>query len=115
MINRELLGWAALHTSVKKRDAEVQTKMTDTIFLEPVASAKRVIFIDIRDTSDNEFIVVVAITTKIQGKGFAITDNPEDASYMLQANIFQEACYLQRSAKVQLKPSPGYLFRPAGF
>ena len=31
-----LSGCAAVHTSIAKKDLDVQTKMSDTIFLDPV-------------------------------------------------------------------------------
>lgn len=84
-----ILGCAAVHTSVKKRNLDVQTKLSETIFLEPVAPNKRIIFIDIRNTSDKDLNVAQGIKDRIQSRGYTITDNPDDANYMLQANILK--------------------------
>lgn len=82
-------GCGAMHTAVKKRDLDVQTKMSETVFLEPMAPSKRVIYIDVRNTSDKEMNVREVISDAIRARGYTITDNPESANYMLQANILQ--------------------------
>ena len=85
----QLAGCSALHTSISKKDLDVQTKMSDTIFLEPVAPEKRIVFVDIRNTSDQSLDIESTILQSIRGRGFTITDNPEQANFMLQANILQ--------------------------
>ncbi|NPA61855.1 MAG: conjugal transfer protein TraT [Epsilonproteobacteria bacterium] len=79
----------AMHTAIKKRNLDVQTKMSKTIFLEPVAPSKRVIFVDIKNTSDKDLNIVGAIKERLQKSGYILTDNPDNAHYMLQANILQ--------------------------
>jgi len=83
-------GCAAVHTAVKKRDLEVQTKMSASIFLDPVAPEKRVVFLQIRNTSDKPGLdVSSSIRTAISNRGYKITDNPDAAHYMIQANVLQ--------------------------
>lgn len=36
-----LTGCAAAHVAISKRDLDVQTKMSDTVFLDPVGADKR--------------------------------------------------------------------------
>lgn len=84
-----LTGCGAVHTMIKKRNLDVQTKMSDTIFLEPVSPAKRTIYVSIRNTSDKQMNVKAEILNRITQGGFRITDDPEQANYMLQANILQ--------------------------
>ena len=84
-------GCSAMDTAVKKRDLEVQTKMSETIFLEPVAPQKRVIYLDIRNTSDQEMSVKEGIVAAFKNTGYRVTDNPEEANYMLQGNILKVA------------------------
>ena len=45
-------GCAATSTGLGKRNLEVQTKMTDTIFLEPVSPHDRTVLVQVRNTSD---------------------------------------------------------------
>lgn len=84
-----LTACGAVHTAVKKRNLDVQTKMSDTIFLEPVSPAKRIIYVDIRNTSDKELTIEQEVLARLNNSGFTVTDDPEAANYMLQANILQ--------------------------
>jgi len=82
-------GCSAMDTAIKKRDLDVQTKMSETIFLEPVAPDKRVVYFDIRNTSDKEMNVKESIVSAFKSRGYKITDNPNEANYMLQGNILK--------------------------
>ena len=42
---------STMHTVVSKRNLDVQTKMSDTIWLEPAAANEKTVFIQIRNTS----------------------------------------------------------------
>ena len=41
-------------TEVTKEQVELKTKMTETIFLEPVSPNEQIVFLKIRNTSDND-------------------------------------------------------------
>lgn len=85
-------GCAAVHTSIRKRNLDVQTKMSDTIFLDPVGPDKKVVFVEVRNTSDKEnFDVEGVIKEKITKRGYRVTDNPDEAYYRLQANVLSVA------------------------
>jgi Enterobacterial TraT complement resistance protein len=53
-----LSGCAAVHTSTAKKDLGVQTKMSDTVFLDPIGPDKKVVFVQVRNTSDKPFDIV---------------------------------------------------------
>lgn len=82
-------GCGAVYTSVKKNDLDVQTKMSETIFLEPVAPSKRIIFVSVRNTSDKDLTIKNRIINRMQDAGYRITSNPDAAHYMLQANVLK--------------------------
>lgn len=87
-----LAGCAAVSTSIAKKDLDVQTKMSDTIFLDPVAPDKQVVFVQIRNTSDKiNFDIATPVKEAIASRGFRITSNPEQAHYWLQANVLSVA------------------------
>ena len=46
-----LTACTALHTSVAKRELDVQTRMSQTVYLDPVEPEQRTIFVDIRNTT----------------------------------------------------------------
>jgi hypothetical protein len=85
-----LASCAAIGTAIDKKNLDVQTKMTNTIFLDPVAPNLRTVFVQVRNTSDKpEFRIESEIKAKIAEKGYRIIDNPDQAHYLLQANILQ--------------------------
>jgi len=82
-------GCTAMSTAIKKRNLDVQTRMSETIFLEPVSPSKRVIYVDIRNTSDKDLNITESIREQMKRSGYTITDNPDNAYFMLQANVLQ--------------------------
>jgi len=85
-----LSGCGAIHTSVAKKNLDVQTKMSQSIFLDPVAPEKRIIYVRVRNTSDKPSLSVeYGIKQALSNRGYRITDNPEEAHYWLQANVLK--------------------------
>jgi hypothetical protein len=82
-----LSGCAAVHTSIAKKDLDVQTKMSESVFLDPVGPDKKTIFVQVRNTSDKQFDIEQAIMNAIKAKGYRVTQDPEAAHYRLQANV----------------------------
>jgi len=92
-------GCSAMQTAIKKRNLDVQTKMSETIFLDPVSPSERIIYFDVRNTSDKEMHIKQAIRNAFVAKGYKITDDPKKAKYMLQANILKVGKTDLREAK----------------
>lgn len=85
-----LTACAATETSIAKRNLDVQTKMTDSIFLEPVAPIRRTVFVDVKNTSDKpDFDIERSVIEAITRNGYQVIDDPARAQFMLQANILQ--------------------------
>ena len=83
-----LAGCAAVHTSIAKRNLDVQTRMSDAVFLDPVGADKRTIFVQVRNTSDKpNFDLEGPIKNAIRGRGYQVLDDPEAAHFKLQAQI----------------------------
>lgn len=82
-----LSSCAATHVAIAKKDLDVQTKMSESVFLEPVRPDKKTIFIQIRNTSDKQFDLEQAIAGAIASRGYRITQDPEAAHYRLLANV----------------------------
>ncbi|MFT5504503.1 MAG: hypothetical protein ACI845_004256 [Gammaproteobacteria bacterium] len=82
-------GCAAINTSLEKRNLDVQTKASETVFLEPVKPSKRIIFVSLRNTSDKDLEIKSEILEKLRTNGYKITDDPDEAQFMLQANILK--------------------------
>jgi len=83
-----LAGCAAVHTTIAKRSLDVQTRMSDAVFLDPVGPDKRTVFVQVRNTSDKpNFDLEGPIKNAIRGKGYQVLDDPEAAHFKLQAQI----------------------------
>ena len=84
-----LSACSALNTSIEKADLDVQTRASESIFLEPVSPAKRIIFVSVRNTSDKDLDIKPRIVGRLQDNGYQVTDDPELAQFMLQANVLK--------------------------
>lgn len=83
-------GCSAIQTSITKRNLDVQTQMSETIFLDPVASSKKTVYLQLKNTSDKQEInITSAVRDSIQSKGYKIVDDPSKANYWVQANILK--------------------------
>ncbi|MDQ7011990.1 MAG: complement resistance protein TraT [Mariprofundaceae bacterium] len=82
-------GCAATQTMISKRNLDVQTKMSATVFLDPVAPELQTVYVQVRNTSDRELDLDRAITSMISSRGYRIVHNPNEAHYMLQIAVLQ--------------------------
>jgi hypothetical protein len=102
-----LSGCAATQVALEKKDLDVQTKMSDSIFLDPVGPDKRTIFVHVRNTSDkSNFEIMGPIREAMHRKGYVVTDNPDAAHYILQANVL--ACEKSSPSAAQVALRNGY-------
>jgi len=108
MSSLTLSGCGALHTAVAKRNLDVQTKMSSSIFLDPVEPEQRTIFVDIRNTSDKpEFDIKQQVIQSLQARGYQVIDSPKRANYWLQANVLQVGRSNARDTNSALAAGPG--------
>lgn len=64
------------------------TKMSDTIWLTPVAHSKRTVFVDVKNTSEIDALDLSQdIKSNLVKKNYTLVDNPDLAQYILQANV----------------------------
>lgn len=98
-----LSGCGAMGTAIKKRNLEVKTQMSETIWLEP--STERTVYLQIKNTSDKDMSGLQGkINSQIQAKGYRIVNNPADAHYWIQANVL-------KADKMDLREAQGFLSR----
>jgi Enterobacterial TraT complement resistance protein len=85
-----LAGCAATTTAISERNLDVQTKMSDSIFLDPVAPDRRTVFVQVRNTSDRpDFDIEQEVRAAVAERGYRVVEDPDKAQYMLQANVLQ--------------------------
>ena len=67
----------------------LQTKstMAQSLFVDPVSPAKRVVFIAVRNTSGHVVNLQSKLESQLMQKGYSITQDPEEATFIIQANI----------------------------
>ena len=81
-------GCSAIYTSMAKSELHTETRMSKTIFLDPMAPEKRTVYVEVRNTSDQPaFSLQGQIEDKLRNRGYKITQDPEQANYWLQANV----------------------------
>ncbi|MDF0677542.1 MAG: complement resistance protein TraT [Nitrospira sp.] len=58
---------------------------SNTVFLDP--SLNRTAYVQLRNISENQSVTLNDIRTKLTGKGYQLTDDPEQANYWIQAKV----------------------------
>ncbi len=85
-----LSGCAATGVAISKRNLDVQTRMSESIFLDPPAPNEMTILVQVRNTSDKpDFTVQPNLERALTGRGWTVVRDPGQAQYMLQANVLQ--------------------------
>lgn len=85
-----LVGCGATHTAINKRKLDVQTKMSSSIFLDPITSDRKTVYLQIRNTSDkSELDLEHSIAEAMAVKGYTRVMAPEQAQVLLQTNVLQ--------------------------
>lgn len=96
-----LSGCGAMSTAVKKRNLEVKTQMSETIWLEP--SSEKTVYLQIRNTSDKDMSGLQSqITSELAAKGYRVTSSPDGAYFWIQANVL-------KAEKMDLREAQGFL------
>lgn len=75
--------------AITKHDVHAKTKMSETIFLEPVAPEEQIIYFRFRNTSDEDLNVVSKLKEAFEKKGYVVTNNPKKANFLVQANLLK--------------------------
>ncbi|WP_416414472.1 complement resistance protein TraT [Pantoea sp. App145] len=96
-----LSGCGAMSTAIKKRNLEVKTQMSQTIWLEP--SSQKTVYLQVRNTSDKDMSDLQTLLAQdLQAKGYTVTSSPDSAYYWIQANVL-------KADKMDLRDAQGLL------
>ena len=96
-----LTGCGAMTTAVKKRNLEVKTQMSETIWLEP--SSEKTVYIQVKNTSDKDMSNLhTLLANDLSAKGYKVTSSPDSAYYWVQANVL-------KADKMDLREAQGFL------
>jgi hypothetical protein len=96
-----LTGCGAMSTAVKKRNLDVKTQMSETIWLDP--SSEKTVYVQVRNTSDRDMSgLQTKIAQELTSKGYHISNSPDAAYYWVQANVL-------KAEKMDLRESQSFL------
>ncbi len=96
-------GCAAGATAMAKRQLDVQTRMTDTVFLDPVGPDARTIYVDIRNTSDRpDLDIAPQVRDAVAARGYRVVAEAREARFILQANVLQAGRTSQSASRSAL-------------
>jgi len=84
-----LASCAATGTMIEHRTLESQTRLSKTIFLDPVSPQQKTIFIAVKNTSDLEMDINHPLADALRAHGYKVMNDPSKAHYLLQANILK--------------------------
>ncbi len=103
-----LSGCAATQVALEHKDLDVQTKMSNTIFLNPVPPSEQTVYVQFKNTSDKTLNVAALeqeIDANLTNQGYRIVPYNQ-AHYMLQINVLSVGKMTEAAAKQSL--SNGY-------
>lgn len=96
-----LSGCSAMGTAIKKRNLDVKTQMSQTVWLEP--SSEKTVYIQVRNTSDKDMSDLQTLLAQdLRNKGYTVTSSPDAAYYWIQANVL-------KAEKMDLRTAQGLL------
>lgn len=83
-----LNGCAAMQTAIQYKDLDVQTRMSESIFLDPVSPEQRTVWVEVRNTTDHDLAAIPdALRMKLAAKGYQIVADPNTAYFQYQVNV----------------------------
>lgn len=102
-----LFGCAALHTSIAKRNLDVQTRTSTAIFVDPVKREFRTVYIDIRsgvmEFDRRAFKRSVLQEFSQNDNGYRVTDDPDAAQYHMTVVVLTLEKASPTAAELALK------------
>lgn len=79
-------GCAATQVALENKDLDVQLQASQTIFLRPVAGAKKTVWIDVKNTSGTD-LDLAALPGLLSARGYRVVQDPDSVTYWLQVNV----------------------------
>lgn len=78
---------AILFSGCATTELQTNAKMTQSVFINPVAKNKRLIFVSSKNTSGQRINLENTIVNELQLKGYTLVEDPEQATYILMMNV----------------------------
>lgn len=84
-----MTGCSSVNTVIKKRNLATETKLSETIWLNPELIKDKTIFVQIKNTSTKPVYIDSQIKNLLIAKGYKIVNSPKNANYWLQVNVLK--------------------------
>lgn len=84
-----LCSCAATQTAIEHGKLSTSTKMSETIFLDPVPEKQKTIYVKVKNTSDQSINFSKPLAQSIESQGYKIVKSPNQAHYLVQANVLK--------------------------
>ncbi|MCJ8343049.1 MAG: complement resistance protein TraT [Cetobacterium sp.] len=84
-----MTGCSSFNTVIKKRNLATETKMSETVWLNPELIGNKTIFVQIKNTSTKPVNIDSQIRNILTSKGYKIVTTPKNANYWLQVNVLK--------------------------
>lgn len=84
-----MFGCSSMNTALKKRELDVESRLSYAVVLDPLAPEERIVYTRVRDVSGNKMrkVMQTTIEQQLSAEGFTVTNNPKEANLMLNATI----------------------------
>lgn len=92
-----LASCAATEVALSHKNLEAETKLSKTIFLEPISNPQKTVFLVVKNTSDKDIRITSPLKAGFEAQGYRVTSSPATAHYVLQVNVLS-ASKLSQSA-----------------
>lgn len=87
IITISMVGIIMIFTGCATSELQTSAKMTQSVFINPVAKNKRLIFVSSKNTSGQKIDLENTIMRELEAKGYTVVDDPEMATYILMTNV----------------------------
>ncbi|HBD9439215.1 TPA: complement resistance protein TraT [Legionella pneumophila] len=84
-----LCSCAATQTAIEHGKLSTSTKMSETIFLDPVPSRQKTVYLSVKNTSDQNINFSRPLAEALESHGYKVVKNPGSAHYLVQANVLK--------------------------
>ena len=88
-VTSQLTGCAAISTAIHHGSLKTSSKMSKTIFLDPVSDENKKIYVQVKDTSGKDVNLKDALVAQLKGEGWDIVHDLGKANDMVQVNVLQ--------------------------
>ena len=65
-----LTGCAATQTAIEHRNLETTTKLSETVFLNPITDAQKTVYVSVKNTSDQDIEIESALKSSFAAHGY---------------------------------------------